>query len=72
MSLFMLLIKTMLIFFAFCRVYHLYGAVTGIPINQYKQNCFIAWDQLLLELSVYPFNTLQICYRHIVDVHEGV
>ena len=28
------------------------------------------WTQLLLELSVYPFNTLQMCYRHIVDVHE--
>ena len=27
-------------------------------------------NQLLLELSVYPCNTLQICYRHIVDVHE--
>ena len=27
-------------------------------------------NQLLLELSVYPFNTLQIYYRHIVDVHE--
>ena len=25
-----------------------------------------------LELSVYPFNTLQICYRHIVDVHEEI
>ena len=21
---------------------------------------------------MYPFNTLQICYRHIEDVHEGI
>ena len=25
---------------------------------------------LHLELLVYHFNTLQICYRHMVDVHE--
>ena len=29
-------------------------------------------NQLHLELSVYSFNTWQVCYRHIVDVHEGV
>ena len=27
---------------------------------------------LLLELSLNLFNTLQICYRHIEDVHEEV
>ena len=25
-----------------------------------------------IELSVYSFDTWQVCYRHIVDVHEGV
>ena len=30
------------------------------------------WNQLLLELSLDLFNTLQICYRHIEDVHEEV
>ena len=30
------------------------------------------WNQLLLELSLYLFNTLQICYRHIEDVHEEI
>ena len=29
-------------------------------------------NQLLLGLSVYPFNTLQVCYSHIEDVHEDV
>ena len=29
-------------------------------------------NQLLLELSLDIFNTLQICYRHIEDVHEEV
>ena len=23
-----------------------------------------------MQLSVYPFNTLQICYKHIEDIHE--
>ena len=32
----------------------------------------ILWNQLLLELSVDLFNTLQICYRHTEDVHEEV
>ena len=32
----------------------------------------ILWNQLLLELSLDLFNTLQICYRHIEDVHEEV
>ena len=27
---------------------------------------------LLLEPSVYPFNTLHVCYRHIEDVHEDL
>ena len=27
-------------------------------------------NQLLLQSSVYPFNTLQVCYRHIEDEHE--
>ena len=30
------------------------------------------WNQLLLERSLDLFNTLQICYRHIEDVHEEV
>ena len=30
----------------------------------------LLWNQLLPQLPVYPFNTLQICYTHIVDVHE--
>ena len=30
------------------------------------------WNQLLLELSLDLFNTLQICYRDIEDVHEEV
>ena len=30
----------------------------------------VLWNQLLLQLPVYSFNTLQICYTHIVDVHE--
>ena len=30
----------------------------------------VLWNQLLLQLPVYPFNTLQICYTDIVDVHE--
>ena len=29
-------------------------------------------NQLLLQHLVYPFNTLQVCYRHIEDVHEEV
>ena len=32
----------------------------------------ILWNQLLLELSLDLFNTLQICYRDIEDVHEEV
>ena len=32
----------------------------------------ILWNQLLLEFSLDLFNTLQICYRHIEDVHEEV
>ena len=32
----------------------------------------ILCNQLLLELSMYLYNTLQVYYRHIVDVHEGV
>ena len=30
------------------------------------------WNQLLLELSLDLFNTLQIYYRHIEDVHKEV
>ena len=30
------------------------------------------WNQLLLEHSLDLFNTSQICYRHIEDVHEEV
>ena len=30
------------------------------------------WNQLLLELSLDLFNTLQICYRHTEDVHKEV
>ena len=30
------------------------------------------WNQLLLQLSLNLFSILQICYRHIEDVHEGV
>ena len=30
------------------------------------------WNQLLLELSLDLFKTLQICYRHIEDEHEEV
>ena len=29
-------------------------------------------NQLLLELSVYPFNTLQVCYRLVEDVHVEI
>ena len=29
-------------------------------------------NQLLLEFSVNPFNTLQVSYRHVEDVHEEV
>ena len=29
-------------------------------------------NHLLLEPSLYPFNTLSLCYRHIEDVHEEV
>ena len=29
-------------------------------------------NQLLLEPSVYCFNTLQVCYRYTEDVHEEV
>ena len=29
-------------------------------------------NQLLLDISVYSFDTWQVCYRHIVDVLEGV
>ena len=32
----------------------------------------VLWNQLLLQLPVYPFNTLQICYTHTVDVHEEI
>ena len=30
------------------------------------------WNQLVLELSLDLFNTLQICYRHIEDLHKEV
>ena len=30
------------------------------------------WNQLLLEVSLDLFSTLQICYRHIEDEHEKV
>ena len=30
------------------------------------------WNQFLLELSLNLFSILQICYRHIEDVHEEV
>ena len=33
---------------------------------------YTLWNQLLLELSLDLFNTLQIWYRHIEDVHEEV
>ena len=33
---------------------------------------YTLWNQLLLELSLDLFNTLQVCYRHIEDVHEEV
>ena len=32
----------------------------------------IFFDKLLFEFSLDLFNTLQICYRHIEDVHEEV
>ena len=32
----------------------------------------ILWNPLLLELSQDIFNTVQICYRHMGDVHEEV
>ena len=28
------------------------------------------WNQLLLQLSMFPFNILLICFRYIADVHE--
>ena len=33
---------------------------------------YTLWSQLLLELSLDLFNTLQICCKHIEDVHEEV
>ena len=49
-------------------------------LSQFSSNAHIdLWvivhtlgNQLLLELSVYSFDTWQVCYKHIVDVHEGV
>ena len=29
-------------------------------------------NQLLPDLLVNPFNSLQVCYRHIEEVHEGI
>ena len=31
---------------------------------------FLIVNQLFLEPSVYPFNTLQVCDRHMEDVHD--
>ena len=28
--------------------------------------------QLVIQLSVYAFNTLQMCYKHIEDKHEEI
>ena len=27
---------------------------------------------LLIQLSVYPFNTLKVCYKDIEDMHEEI
>ena len=32
----------------------------------------LLWSQLLLELLLDLFNAMQICYKHIEDVHEEV
>ena len=37
-------------------------------LSQFLSNAHID----LWVISVYSFDTWQVCYRHIVDVHEGV
>ena len=40
--------------------------------GQYCKSYATLLNQHILELSVYPLNTLQVFYRPIVDVHEGL
>ena len=55
-------------------------SITGVmPLCNSYNKMFVLWlivhtlwNQFLLELSLDLFNTLQICYRHIEDVHEEV
>ena len=46
-----------------------YPQILKLPL---RPPVYILWNQLILELLLDFFNTLQICYRDIEDVHEEV
>ena len=66
-----------LFFFCFCcffqKIYSIFNLANFQPMHTLKWligHSFL--NQLLLELSLYPLNILQVCYIHNEGMHEEV